>query len=478
MQPGKRTSLLFKIALPILFLWLLKVAPLPHQFSVSMREARQAQADGYHQLAAARMRLALSVNPQRSELWEQIGREEMAAGREPQALQALRAAQSAGALSAQGALLLGDLFARQGDTQSALATWQAQQAKSGPSAELYQRQAQLLEVQDDEAALVAVYRGWHELEPSNARVSYALGLRLAVQSPQEALQLLMEAARLDASLDERVQVLRRGINQASTAENSGYGWVMVGRALARLEEWTLARRAFEQATQASPEYAEAWAFLAEARYQTGESGEAALVTAHTLNHHSPLVQAVTAIHWRRQGRMEEALSYLQEVARQEPSEFTWQIELGNLLAETGDLEAALQSYRQATRLAPNNILPWLALARFSLLYNYDLRNVGLVAARQALVIAPDRPEGLDMMGLVLLYLDDISSAERFLQRAIEQDTTYADAYLHLGQLYLQQQDHSQAQIHLRQALQYGQDRPAGSIAQRLLQQYFSEGGLP
>jgi tetratricopeptide (TPR) repeat protein len=253
---------------------------------------------------------------------------------------------------------------------------------------------------------------------------------------------------------------------------------MIGRVMARLEEWGLARQAFEQAIHSNSNYAEAWAFLAEARYQTGENGEEALATALRLNPRSALVQAITAVYWRRQGRLDEARSYLEEVARQEPAEFTWQIELGNLLAEMGDLQNARAHFQQAATLAPGNLFPWLALAQYSVDYQDDVRALGYSAAHQALQLAPDDPRALDVMGQVFLALNDTPSAERFLQRAIEQDAAYADAYLHLGQLFLQQQDQLQAQSYLQKALEIGQDQPAGKIASRLLQQYFNTGGQP
>jgi PPK2 family polyphosphate:nucleotide phosphotransferase len=56
------------------------------------------------------------------------------------------------------------------------------------------------------------------------------------------------------------------------------------------------------------------------------------------------------------------------------------------------------------------------------------------------LLIPDDPEALDLMGWILLNLEDFHSAERFLQRAIDKSTNYAQAYLHLGQLYLQQAD--------------------------------------
>ncbi len=47
-------------------------------------------------------------------------------------------------------------------------------------------------------------------------------------------------------------------------------------------EWQLAERAFSQACQLSPEYAEAWAYLSQAQEQLGQDGLPALNKAIAL----------------------------------------------------------------------------------------------------------------------------------------------------------------------------------------------------
>lgn len=476
MQPGGRFTLWLKILLPVLALWTFNIAPLPHRYTSGLREARQAQRNGQHQLAAARLRQALAAQPARTDLLEQIGLEELAAGRDEEARKALLAAHAAGFISTESRLVLGDLAAKQGDRQAAAAIWNALLVEKGPSGLVYRRLASLYADQRDDQALVEVLTGWYALDPEDPQVAYLLGMQLSVRTPKEALDLLLKAGRADARYSQAAQVMRRGINQAAVAEDAGYGWVMIGRALGSLEEWHLAQRAFEQAVAASPQYAEAWALLSESQYQSGENGRSALEKAHGLNNKSPLVQAITALYWRRQGRLEEAYRYLLEVARQEPGEMMWQIELGHTLVEMGDLEAALRFYQRAVELAPTSQLAWQALARFSIEHDMDIRNLGLPAARQAALIAPDDPAPMNLMGLAFFHLGDTISAERFLQRALEKDAAFAEAYLHLGTLYLQQQDLQKAHEYLRQAFVLAAGKPVGDTARRLLERYFTEGG--
>ena len=122
----------------------------------------------------------------------------------------------------------------------------------------------------------------------------------------------------------------------------------------------------------------------------------------------------------------------------------WQVELGSSLAEQGDLSAAFGHYQKAVEIAPGISQYWQYLALFSVQYNYDVPAVGLPAARQAVILAPEDPTALDTMGWTLLALEDYASAERFLQQALERDPGYPLALLHLGQLYLQWQEKDNA----------------------------------
>jgi cytochrome c-type biogenesis protein CcmH/NrfG len=71
------------------------------------------------------------------------------------------------------------------------------------------------------------------------------------------------------------------------------------------------------------------------------------------------------------------------------------------------------------QVEPNNGEFWRILGRFCVDNYLAVRETALPAARQALTLAPANPDMLDLMGLVLLQLEDETGAERFLQRALE-----------------------------------------------------------
>jgi tetratricopeptide (TPR) repeat protein len=205
----------------------------------------------------------------------------------------------------------------------------------------------------------------------------------------------------------------------------------------------------------------------------GQDGINELLTAQSLNPDSVISWALLALYWRRQGRLELALADLERAAALEPEEPAWQLEIGGILAESGELKPALEHYRKAITLNPYDVNNQLILAQFCAAYGYETRAEGLPAARQALYQAPQDANALATMGWVMLSLEDFVSAERFLVRAIQLDSQLASAHLHLAQVYLQEGNSEDAYTHLTTAITMtNQDPASAEFARRLLKQYF------
>jgi tetratricopeptide (TPR) repeat protein len=476
----ERVWILAKILLPLLILVLINAYPANRAVEDALRQARIAQYHHQHQAAADALRKVYAREPWRTDLLEQIGRSAWQAGQPAEAVSALESAARVGVLSMDGSFLLAELHLAQGDQQQALAQWWSllgdPQVEPPLKVRIFDRMVQLHSEQREYSSAVELLEAWRQLEPENGRVSFLLGLHLSVLDPSLALPPLLEASRLDPTYLSTVQTLRKGFNLASTVDDEGYGWLMIGRALGSAGHWDLALAAFEQAVAASPEYAEAWAFLGEARYQLGENAKAALDYAAVLNPQSTTVRALQALAYRRQGDPAQALALLVAVAQEEPQEPFWQVEIANVYVQTGDLDSAQEHYQRAVEIAPQVSLYWQILARFSVENVYHIPTVGLPAARQAVLLAPEDPGALDIMGWALVTQADFATGERFLQRALERNASYSPALLHLAQLYIQKQDFERAYFYLKRAQEYADSDQIVLIANRLLQRYYNEGG--
>ncbi len=420
----------------------------------------------------------VNMQPWRKELWQQAGEYAYAAGDLGSAITMLEKARAEHLISGDGLVVLGDAYLQNGDPIAALRAWKAG-IRTGATVEgaferIYNQQRE----QHDLIAARITLEDWIARHPGSVEPLYQNGLLLAVLDPEQALPVLLDASSRDPAYANRVETLRKGLSLALAAGDPVFARMQVGRSLATLGEWDLAQVCFEEAALLDPSYAEAWAFLGEARQQLQHDGFADLERASALSPDSVVVQALMSVYYRRQGQPELAVQYLKKIIEHEPDQAIWQLEMGNTLAETGDLVTAQTHFIKAAELEPDTPLYWMELARFSVVHGADVRGVALPAARQALQLAPKDTAVLDMNGQVMYQLGDLASAERFLQRALEIDSAYAPAHLHLGQVYLQWQRNDSARTHLSSAARLSDGGQVGETASRLLERYFGPSTTP
>jgi len=104
--------------------------------------------------------------------------------------------------------------------------------------------------------------------------------------------------------------------------------------------------------------------------------------------------------------------------------------------------------------------------------HYQLRQVALPAARQLLLLTPADPAALDLMGQALIALEDPLNAERFFRRAIQSNSSYAPARLHLAEVYLLRGATTAARQELDMTITLAPGSSEAEYAQRLLQSSF------
>ena len=452
----------------------LSLAPRPVVLQEDLSVARQVTGGATGNGQASRLQDVLAWEPWRTTLWETIGEKYLESGNLAPAIKAFQTAEDLGMLSSQGWKAMGDAELALGDWQAAVSDWrEVLDSSQGASDGLF---SQVLSQQWDHRAFPDALKtalDWSEKRPQTSQAWFKAGLLECVENPTDAPQYLAKAAGLDTSLKPQSDALSQAIQTAYQQDHEGYRRVVVGRALANLGYWDLAQKSFEIATVSSPDYAEGWAFLSEALQQTNQDGSAALKKAQALDPNSIVVKGFTALWERSNNQVDAAFDELKQIAQLQPDQAVWQIELGNTVVMQGDLTVALQYYQHATELEPSNPQTWMALANFSAVNLTQLQEVGLPAARTALTLTSNSAEALDLMGRVMLGLEDTASAERFLQQAIDKDASYAAAYLHLGQLYLDEKQPDKAYPLIKKASDLaGSDAETGMFAKRLLDRYF------
>lgn len=471
---------LLRALIPLLLLPVLGIAFRPHALARSLEAARQALVTGTPTRAAANLIRVAEFNPWRKELWEWAGRYALQGGDSQAALSHLKHAATLDALSAQGYLTLGDAYRQAGDLGTALQSWESAQQMGVSEEEIYPRLLAAHREQGDFRAVITDLRALTALRPADVEMHYQLGLYLAAYQPEEALAHLAQVADLEPALKPQADALLGSIRVASRADDPAYTLLESGRALAVLGEWELAAQAFQGAVDLRPEYAEAWAYLGEARQHfdlkdsalQASPGLAELNKAVQLDPASFVANTFLALYWQRQGETSRALQVLEEVARLYPDNPALLSEMGNALAQTGNLQAALTAYQQAVGIAPQISDYWRLLAGFSARYEYQVSQVGLPAARRAVALDPGNPANLDVLGQVLLLLEDFTSAERFFQRAVDEDPNYAAGHVRLGLVYALRGEIDRAYQKWKQVELAVPGSAAADQAQRLMESYF------
>ena len=462
----------FNNALIIITLLVLILLPRPAAGYLDIGQARQFDAVGNYPAAAAAYVAAAERLPWQPSLWEKAGDAYLNGKDYTHAKYAYEVAVDRQALSPHGYMDWGDAVFALGNPGAAVDLWNEQMTKGVSPSTLLPRIAhgyQDLRLYTDE---INAWQKYLVYRPDDAAAHYRLGLLLATSAPAEALPELMQAVRLDPALDTSVESLRSALNTALLSDDRAYQFVVSGRALGAAGNWDLAEQAFRNAIAVQADYAEAWAWLGEAKQQLGQDGLVEIGRAIAFDPNSAMVESLYSLYLQRQKQPKQALAAMQKAAALEPENPGWQMALGEAFEQTGDLVSALAYYQNATVLSPNEAAFWRALAEFSLRNNLDLAGIGLPAARRLVELSNSDWRSDDIAGQILLETDNLVGAEMLLKKAIELDPTQAAPYLHLGLLYMQSGDRTAAFAYLKQAKAFDQDSPIGWQASRLLEKYF------
>lgn len=470
---ARRIRLWVLLSLPVVILPLLGISAhlrLPARARTQIREAlaiARRENEFFH------LQTAALLAPGQAHRWETAGYLARERGEDEIAVEYFQVAEALDGLSAEGRLALGEAYLESGrisEAQSALR--EALEAGESPRA-LYERLAETQLASGDYPAAVDTLQTLSGLYPADLSLRFRLGKLLAVFAPDAALAHLTQVSDGEAahtgSAEEIALALRRG---RSAGDRPAYTQVLVGRVLGAQGDWGLAAEAFERATRLNPEYAEAWAYLGEAHQQLGEDGYLALSEGYRLDPESVVVRLLLSFYWQRQGNPEWAMEHLRAVERMEPENPTLQAEIGDTLADLGEVEAALEAYRRAVALAPEDPQYWRLLAAFSVGSELQVREVGLPAARQAVLLDERDPRSLDLLGQAYALVGDPLSAVRFYRQALEADPEFVGAHFHLGLLQLAQGERAAGRRHLETVVSLAEGTETAENARRVLQYYF------
>ena len=336
------------------------------------------------------------------------------------------------------------------------------------SAMFYQEADQLIASGDYEGATQLLESLLGALPPT-AESSQTLGTLIALYDPEAALSHFRLAVDINLQAASLANDLIGVIESARSEENPAYTLAQVGQALARAGLWPMAATAFENALVQDPEYTEARAYFGLALDRSGQNGLPQLELAVAQAPQAALPQMLLGKHWLIMGEPERAIKAYEQAAALAPDDPMLAIDLGAAYAAAGDLPSAKSAFQYATNLDPDDPALWSLFAQFSLDYEIELNEIGLPAARQAVVLQPRSAAALDRLGYTHLLLGNWTLAERFLVEATQTDRKLASAHYHLGLLRLTDGDLVGGRASLFLAVALDPDGRFGSLAQRSLE---------
>ena len=429
---------------------------------------RASTASSYSEVAEHYQTAAKRI-PWRPDLYELAGHAYYYAKEYSVADAAYQKAFEREALSPEGWVAWGDVNYLRDDSQRASEIWEQGLEQANPSDHLYSRLAEIYQSSGEYSRAAEHLQKYVSVHLEDASAHYRLGLLLTLSNPDRALSELTNASQLDPELGPPVQTLRTALNLASADGSPSAKLVIIGRGLGLVEEWELARAAFEEAVEADRKNAEAWAWLGESNQHTGEpeGGGADLDQALKLNPDLATVRGLRGLYFHRVGNFRQGLTEFQSAAKLEPNNPAWQVSMGESYAKLGDLIRALEAYQTATTLAPEEPNYWRLLAIFCGQNSVNIKDVGIPAAQIAVILAEDDAASFDVLGWLLLLDARYEEAERMLTHALELDSQNPSVHLHLGMMYLQIGDRVSAYDHLILARDLGEGE-----AEVILGQYF------
>jgi tetratricopeptide (TPR) repeat protein len=462
-----RLKIALRFVLLLLIGSLIGISPSAYSVTENTRKVRLAfAAEDYSTGAEILIDLA-EENPWWTTLWESAGNAAYLGGDYPTAKKAYKKALQKNDLSIEGQIKLGQTYLQVGEQVLAVETWQALEDSS-------QALEELALFYEGNGEITRAIEIWHKYltlsaDGSTSDQIYHFGLLIAADTPPKSLPYL------DQSREEFPEAA--GVASAirgAVSEEPAYQYVTAGQALAAINQWNLAAYAFDRATSLRQDYQEAWLYLGEALQHLDKPGEDVLDVLETglaLNEDSPLANLFLGLYWQRQGSHPTALDYFQVVADLWPANADVRVETGKSLAALGQLNAALEKYQEAVELDPLDGKYYNQLTEFCVLYDYQVKEIGLPASRVAVQLDPSDEVSLDIMGQVLLALDDNQNAVKFFQMALESNPIYAPAHYHLGIYYSAYDDSERTVYHLQQTLKYTENPALFDQAERLLSNY-------
>jgi tetratricopeptide (TPR) repeat protein len=459
------------LLVPLIGIGLLNTSPVPEEIAQINREVNSISANGADHVEE--LTLLLQYQLWRGDLWERLGREYLDKEEYTAAINAFQKGESTRSLSSGGKIAWADALISTGDYSSAKEILREIASLKIDLIDFIQvitLQRRIGDVYGAEATLLSANR----LFPENEEISFQLGLMLSSTQPDSAIQFLSKTQHLNQNDAQLKNALISTIENTQKSIPSSERFLQIGQVLSAFSEWDVAAQAFDSALANDPDSVLGLAYLGETKQQLGQDGYVEITRALDLAPENEIVNGLAGLYYRRQGKNELSLLYLNKAMNINPDANVWVIEKSRTYEQMGDLETAYKLLIDAVNLSPEDYSTWKALSFFCITHNYEVQTTGITAARKALSINSTSSVLADLLGTGLMLSGDYDSAERFFLQALALDPRQSAILIHLGQLKILQKDFQEAREYLQQAIDYAPNNRLRDLAIQLMNENTGE----
>lgn len=298
---------------------------------------------------------------------------------------------------------------------------------------------------------------------AEARRELVRALELAPDDPDILYNLALvdlRENRSDAALAgfEKILALERGRPKGLSRDLKSQTLNNVAVLYFARGDYEVARTSLEDALVLDPDDARAWFNLGLTRQRLGhsEEGYAALRKARDLDRRDVDIARALALADIERASWVEAVALLLEGTRERPEDPDLWLHLGRAQRGLGNVEGALESWRNAIQLDPGHragVAAAAAVLRAESLYARGDAAGAAAAAGQAVEVAAGNVDAWMLLGLARDRQGDRAGARQALEKARALAPERADVAQNLGSVCLAQRDFAAAEAAFRAVLE-------------------------
>ncbi len=289
---------------------------------------------------------------------------------------------------------------------------------------------------------------------------------LAPSATERVIQRAYAFDPAGTALLDQIWALARATDDVPSAEASA----QLGEAFATAGDWTMAAASFRHTVALEPSFPRARAYLGTALERIGADGLPELFRAGAEAPDDPLVRTLIGDAWIRRGEPVLASRELAWARALEPQDPAIASLLGSALSRSGDYSEAAEAHLSATVLAPSNAYFWNALAGFCLEQGYQVEQLGLPSARNAVALSAPSSEALSSLGFSHAVAGRLLLGERLLARSLAIDPWDSQAWYRLGITLLDSGRLLEARSALENAIRFDRQGNLTQLAERTMEQ--------